>query len=59
MRGGDMPPAPDAGGDVPPAPDAMDTEEIDITDLVNMTKNIKNDLENNKTDNASVIGKIV
>jgi hypothetical protein len=56
--GGDMPPAPDAGGDMPPAPDAMDTEEIDITDLVNMTKNIKNDLENNKTDNASVIGKM-
>ena len=56
--GGDMPPAPGAGGDMPPAPDAMDTEEIDITDLVNMTKNIKNDLENNKTDNASVIGKM-
>jgi hypothetical protein len=56
--GGNMPPAPDAGGDMPPAPDAMDTEEIDITDLVNMTKNIKNDLENNKTDNASVIGKM-
>ena len=54
----DLPPAPDAGGDMPPAPDAMDTEEIDITDLVNMTKNIKNDLENNKTDNASVIGKM-
>ena len=56
--GGDMPPAPDAGGDMPPATDTMDTEEIDITDLVNMTKNIKNDLENNKTDNASVIGKM-
>lgn len=56
--GGDMPPAPDAGGNMPPATDTMDTEEIDITDLVNMTKNIKNDLENNKTDNASVIGKM-
>lgn len=52
---GDMPPAPEMGGDTPPA---EDTEEIDITDLVNMTKNIKNDLENNKTDNASVIGKM-
>lgn len=52
---GDIPPAPEMGGDVPPA---EDTEEIDITDLVNMTKNIKNDLENNKTDNASVIGKM-
>ena len=71
---GDVPPPPpagDMGGDVPPPPaDDMgtppmdeagmggDTEEIDITDLVNMTKNIKNDLENNKTDNASVIGKM-
>lgn len=54
---GDMPPLPDAGADMPPV-DGMDTEEIDITDLVNMTKNIKNDLENNKTDNASVIGKM-
>jgi hypothetical protein len=58
---GDLPtaePALDApAGDLPPA-DGMDTEEIDITDLVNMTKNIKNDLENNKTDNASVIGKM-
>jgi hypothetical protein len=57
----DLPPAEPAldapAGDLPPA-DGMDTEEIDITDLVNMTKNIKNDLENNKTDNASVIGKM-
>jgi hypothetical protein len=34
------------------------TEEIDITDLVNMTKNIKNDLDNNKQDNSMVIGKM-
>jgi hypothetical protein len=63
------PPAGDMGGDVPPPPnetgaapmdDAMggDTEEIDITDLVNMTKNIKNDLENNKQDNSAVINKM-
>ena len=63
------PPAGDMGGDVPPLPnetgaapmdDAMggDTEEIDITDLVNMTKNIKNDLENNKQDNSAVINKM-
>ena len=66
-------PAPDAplGGDVPPldpaAPEVVDapldggvedTEEIDITDLVNMTKNIKNDLDNNKQDNSNVIGKM-
>jgi len=69
----DIPPAGDAmGGDVPPPPPAGDmgaapmddsgmsgdTEEIDITDLVNMTKNIKNDLENNKQDNSAVINKM-
>ena len=69
----DVPPPPvdDAmGGDVPPPPsdemgatpmdDSMggDTEEIDITDLVNMTKNIKNDIENNKQDNSAVINKM-
>ena len=66
------PPAGDMGGDVPPPPPAGDTgtppmdeagmggdtEEIDITDLVNMTKNIKNDLENNKQDNSAVINKM-
>lgn len=71
--GGDVPPPPPAGdamgGDVPPPDDEMgatpmddsmggDTEEIDITDLVNMTKNIKNDLENNKQDNSAVINKM-
>lgn len=57
--GGDVPPpAGDMGA--PPMDDAMggDTEEIDITDLVNMTKNIKNDLENNKQDNSAVINKM-
>lgn len=60
----DVPPA-DAPLDVPPPPtddmsmDSTDsTEEIDITDLVNMTKNIKNDLDNNKQDNSVVIGKM-
>jgi len=61
--GGDVPPPPPAGGDVPAPPmdDAGmggDTEEIDITDLVNMTKNIKNDLESNKQDNSAVINKM-
>jgi len=60
--GGDVPPPPPAGGDMetPPMDDAMggDTEEMDITDLVNMTKNIKNDLENNKQDNSAVINKM-
>jgi hypothetical protein len=65
------PPAGDMGGDVPPPPAGDmgtppmdeagmggDTEEMDITDLVNMTKNIKNDLENNKQDNSAVINKM-
>jgi hypothetical protein len=45
-----------APADVPAETDT--TEEIDITDLVNMTKNIKNDLENNKQDNSAVINKM-
>jgi hypothetical protein len=59
----DVPPV-DAPLDVPPTMDDMSmdsmdsTEEIDITDLVNMTKNIKNDLDNNKQDNSMVIGKM-
>lgn len=64
---GDLPPVEDAGappaeGDLPPldtaAPALDDTEEIDITDLVNMTKSIKKDLEDNKMDNSSVVGKM-
>ena len=70
----DVPPPPPAGDmgapmDTPPPAGDMgaptgegemggDTEEIDITDLVNMTKNIKNDLENNKQDNGAVINKM-
>lgn len=69
--GGDVPPAPDA--EVPPAPDAAGvpapdamggdmggetTEEIDITDLVDMTKSIKKDIEDSKNDNGSVLSKM-
>jgi hypothetical protein len=62
----DVPPPPPAGdmGAPPmdtPAPSGDmggDTEEIDITDLVNMTKNIKNDLESNKSDNGAVMNKM-
>ena len=60
----DAPPAPGAAPVTDaPAPDAMpeggdSTEEVDVTDLVNMTKNIKNDLENNKSDNSAVIQKM-
>jgi hypothetical protein len=69
--GGDIPPAPDAG-EVPPAPEAPidgepalggdmsggDTEEIDITDLVDMTKSIKKDIEDNKNDHGAVLTKM-
>jgi len=56
-------PAPDAGAAPAPldapAPEAMDsTEEVDVTDLVNMTKNIKNELETNKQDNTAVVAKM-
>ena len=56
---GDVPPAADAG--MPPAPDAMggdSTEEIDITDLVDMTKSIKKDLEDKQQDQGNLIGKM-
>lgn len=64
-------PPPPAGGDLgagapPPPPPTGDmgvggsdtTEEIDITDLVNMTKNIKKEIDDNKQDNTSVISKM-
>jgi len=35
-----------------------DVEEVDITDLVNMTQNIKNDLDSSKSDNDQVMGKM-
>ena len=52
--------APPAEGEAPMDDMGMgdNTEEIDITDLVNMTKNIKNDLESNKQDNSAVINKM-
>jgi hypothetical protein len=60
--GGDVPPPP--GGDVPPSPGAEpeagadDTEEIDITDLVNMTKNIKKEIDTNKEEHGNVLTKM-
>jgi hypothetical protein len=68
--GGDVPPPPpatdavglDAGTPPPPAPmgETMpdDTEEIDITDLVNMTKSIKKDVDDNKQDFGGVTAKM-
>ena len=56
-----LPPAPPADM---PAPDLADnptmdeTEEVDVTDLVNMTKNIKNELENSKMEQDGVMQKM-
>ena len=44
--------------DAPPAPEMDNTEEIDITDLVNMTKSVKKDLEDNKQDNSADVNKM-
>lgn len=49
-------PAPDAA--TPAAPAEEESEGIDITDLVNMTKSIKKDLEDNKNDNSGAIQKM-
>lgn len=61
-----VPADPALGGEAPaPAPTepvaepAMgDTEEIDITDLVNMTKSLKKDIEGTQNDHSTVIGKM-
>jgi len=56
------PPAGDDAGAMPPTDDvsgeADSTEEIDITDLVNMTKSIKKDMENKQSDNVNVVAKM-
>ena len=41
-----------------PAPEMDSTEEIDITDLVNMTKNIKKEMDDNKEDQGTVLGQM-
>ena len=51
-------PVDDAPVDVEEPTGDFDTEEIDITDLVNMTQNIKNDLDSSKSDNDAVLGKM-
>jgi len=55
MDAGAPPAGPTAGA--PPA-GGEETEEIDITDLVNMTKSIKKDLDNTKSNNSDVVGKM-
>lgn len=61
----DLPPADAAPVDAPTEPAPLDvpppvdnTEEIDITDLVNMTKSIKKDLDDNKADSSNVTDKM-
>lgn len=59
--GTDLPPAPDMAGSAPDLPDSPsmgETEEVDVTDLVNMTKNIKNELESSKMEHDGVIQKM-
>lgn len=52
-------PAPDASAaPITDAPAVSDTEEVDVTDLVNMTKNIKNDLEATKGEHSQVLTKM-
>jgi hypothetical protein len=42
----------------PTMTDTEDTEEIDITDLVNMTRSIKKDVDDSKHDNNNAIAKM-
>lgn len=61
---GELPPAPEgaapeAGAPAPEAaPAESDVEELDITDLVNMTKSIKSDLDDTKGEHQGVITKM-
>ena len=58
----EVPAAPDAPvtPDLPmtDSPEGESTEEIDITDLVNMTKSIKKDIDNNKQEQGNVMGQM-
>jgi hypothetical protein len=54
---GAMPPAP-AGGMPPDAGAPADTEEVDVTDLVNMTKNIKKEIDKKQLENNDVLTKM-
>jgi hypothetical protein len=44
--------------DAAPAPEMDNTEEVDITDLVNMVKSVKKDQENNTGSNSEVMTKM-
>ena len=52
----DAPPMPTDAPALPDSPEgAESTEEVDVTDLVNMTKNIKNELEASKGEQRGVM----
>ena len=52
----DAPPMPTDAPALPDSPEgAESTEEVDVTDLVNMTKNIKNELEASKGEQSGVM----
>jgi len=53
-----LPQDPAAPVEAPPASNMDSTEEIDITDLVNMTKSIKKDMDDNKVEYDGVVGKM-
>lgn len=62
---GDVPPPPADAATLPPAdvaatppPTMEDVEEVDITDLVNMTKSIKKELDTTKQNNSGVEAKM-
>lgn len=61
----EIPPAPGVETELPPVEDVPtdtpvggDIEEIDITDLVNMTKSIKKDIDANKSEHGDVLNKM-
>jgi len=59
LAGGEAPTGePPVGGETPMAVPEDNTEEIDITDLVNMTKSIKNDIDDSKGENKGIITKM-
>jgi hypothetical protein len=53
-----LPTADAAPMDAAPAPEMDNTEEVDITDLVNMVKSVKKDQENNTGSNSEVMTKM-
>lgn len=55
---GELPPAPEAAPEMGAPAAESDVEELDITDLVNMTKSIKNDMDDTKSEHQGVMTKM-